>query len=180
VVTLSGWWRRVGGSVLDGLITGIPLAILELIVVGGTTSVYGIGTSHPTVSIHVPALLFSGLLGLAAVTAYTVLLLHASGQTVGMMATGIRAIDLDSGGALTWPQIWRRVLALFVLTQMWSEIELIVLWARYGADGVTSGGYGIFTSISVLGSLTTYLWPLGSPRNQTLQDKYARTIVVLK
>jgi uncharacterized RDD family membrane protein YckC len=180
VVTLSGWWRRVGGSILDGLIVGIPLGILEFIAVGETTNLAGFGTGHATVSIHVPAVFFSGLLGLAAVTAYTVLLLHARGQTVGMMAMKIQAVDLDSGGALTWPQIWRRVFALFVLTQLWSELGLIVLWAQGGGDAVTFGGYAIFNILVAAGSLTTYLWPLGSPLNQTLQDKYARTIVVIK
>jgi uncharacterized RDD family membrane protein YckC len=116
------------------------------------------------------------VIALVVVTTYGVVMLGRRGQTIGMMVTGIRAVDQASGQSLTWPQTWRRVIALYVLSTMWSEIGFFVMVAQH--HSTSSGLSVLFGFVAFIGIATTFLWPLGNPLNQTLQDKYAHTIVV--
>ncbi|MCP4958610.1 MAG: RDD family protein [Actinomycetia bacterium] len=69
---LSGWWRRFGAVVLDGIIVGIPSGIVLSSMGGGIAG---------------DAL--SDLLNIAIVALYSILMIGSRGQTVGKMATGI-------------------------------------------------------------------------------------------
>jgi uncharacterized RDD family membrane protein YckC len=181
-VVLAGWWRRVGGNVLDSLIVGIPLAIAQFAIDGasGTSlSFTTTGTNNAfNVMTHVGlgVAILSALVGVLASTGYAVLLLHSRGQTVGMMAAGIRTIDQRTAGSLSWQQVWVRVVTLFCLTSLWFEIGSIYTLTRHSTAAV----FGGWELVGLAGTLCTYLWLLGSPLNQTLHDKVAKTFVILK
>jgi uncharacterized RDD family membrane protein YckC len=75
----TGWWQRVGATIIDGLVLIIPNFIVDLI--GGR----GVGT----------------LLSVAINAAYITIMLSRRGQTVGNMAVGTRVVDANTGGLPT-------------------------------------------------------------------------------
>jgi uncharacterized RDD family membrane protein YckC len=75
----AGFWRRFGAAFIDGLIIGVPIAILALIAANDAISFLWIAV------------------GLAYFTYFEG---SESGQTVGKRAVGIRVIDFSSGGSI--------------------------------------------------------------------------------
>lgn len=71
----TGWWQRVGATIVDGLVLIVPNIIVDLI--GGQ----GLGT----------------LLSLVISATYITLMLSRRGQTVGNMAVGTRVVDAKTG-----------------------------------------------------------------------------------
>jgi uncharacterized RDD family membrane protein YckC len=78
--TLAGWWRRVGATLIDGIIIAVIARICKGL--SGSEAVY---------------LAVGLLLGVAYTT---VLIGGPTGRTVGMMAVGTRCVDADHGGAI--------------------------------------------------------------------------------
>jgi uncharacterized RDD family membrane protein YckC len=94
----SGFWRRVGAAVLDGLILSVPTGIIGAIAGAGQFNAsvnYGYA---PGVS----ALL--NLLNTAIGVAYYAILEGTRGQTLGKMALGIKVVDADTGGFIGIPR----------------------------------------------------------------------------
>jgi uncharacterized RDD family membrane protein YckC len=171
---LAGWWRRFGGYVLDALIVDVPVLIVSVGI--GLTQrnnfVPGTTLRHFSVPAQLAVVIISVLIALA----YPYLLLRHNGQTVGMMAAGVRAVDRTSGVALSSAQAARRVLTFFVVVALWQQIAILIeLHHVYGSVPVAES---LFRLLSVATLITTALWPLGNPVNQTLQDKAADTVVV--
>jgi uncharacterized RDD family membrane protein YckC len=171
---LAGWWLRFGGYVIDAIIVGVPSFVLGVLIgltqrnntIPGFTG-YRIGAAAQ-VAIVVTSLLIT--LG------YPYLLLRYKGQTVGMMAVGVRAVDRVSGQTLSHGQAGRRVLAFFVIVELWEQISAII--GFHHLYGPTPSGEVLFRLLAIAALITTALWPLGNPVNQTLQDKAAETVVV--
>ena len=84
---LAGWWYRVGATIIDGLIIGIPGGLI-----GGAS-----GNSHVLY-------LVLAVLQLAYVT----IMLSQRGRTVGMMAVGTRCVTAQGGDLLTPRQAFTR------------------------------------------------------------------------
>jgi uncharacterized RDD family membrane protein YckC len=83
----AGFWRRFAALFIDGIIVGIPTAILEGAVSRNTGSA----------------------LGLVIGAVYATLMIGAArGQTVGQMALGIRVIDLNTGGPIGYGRAFIR------------------------------------------------------------------------
>ncbi len=171
---LAGWWRRFGGYVLDAVIVGVPQLIVSFEIgltqrdniVPGTT-VWHFDTTAQ--------LLIVGSAVLIAL-AYPYLFLRYRGQTVGMMAAGVRALDRATGTSLAPAQAGRRVLAFFGLVTFWLQISVLIGYHHvYGPEPVA---WVLFRLLGTAALLATALWPLGNPLNQTLQDKAAGTVVV--
>ncbi len=93
-----------------------------------------------------------------------------------MMAVGARAVDRASGARLTSAQAARRVVAFFVLVELWEQISAIIGFSH--VYGPVPEGETFFRLLAFAALATTALWPLGNPANQTLQDKAAGTVVV--
>ncbi len=180
---LASWWSRVWGYLLDAVILGVATFTIEistgvihfrqvLVETDGTTreteKLFRGGSTAEQVVVH--------FVVLAITLLYPYLLLRYKGQTVGMMATGITAVDAASGAALTSGQTVRRVLALFALVTLWTEIGFWVNLA--GNSGATSYGSLGFGAVGALLFMVSAFWALGNARNQTLQDKAASTIVI--
>ena len=177
-LVLASWWRRVGGSVLDGLIISIPTIAIEALVGAFFFSgplAFGFTGHHADMSHPVRILLgvSSSILGLL----YAVWLIGIRGQTIGMKAVGVRAVVKESGGKLPWPKVWRRELTVFFLISVWTQAGFIVTVIGQTDGNGHQNGF-LLSAVGYVLAAVTYLWPLGSPANQTLQDKSAGSIVL--
>jgi uncharacterized RDD family membrane protein YckC len=181
---LSGWWRRVGGFLLDDLIVGVPVFLIGLLVgflfgvshlVTVTSTTVG-GQNHTT-QLPLAMAIVLIVLGDAASYAYAYLFLRFKGQTVGMMAAGIACVDRTSGAGLGSRQVLVRVAALFALSGVWNMVGAII-GAGHPAHSTAASLSLLFRAVGGVGFLVTMLWPTGSALNQTLQDKAAGTMVI--
>lgn len=84
-----------------------------------------------------------------------------TGQTVGNRVAASRVVDALTGGRVTLVQSLKR----------WGFVAIYSSLEFTGANSAT-------LIVSLIG-LVDVLWPLIDPRNQTLHDKFARTLVVL-
>jgi uncharacterized RDD family membrane protein YckC len=172
-VVLAGWGPRFAGYLLDGFLLYTPIVIVELII-GIGSALASLGSSSPS-GLSAAAWAVICLINLAPI-AYWFLFLRYRGQTLGMMVAGVRAIDRTTGHGLGTAQTWRRVLVFFCLVPLWGLVGFIVLAASQ--NGIGGGWVALFQVGAYAGALSTGLWPLRSPANQTLQDKAADTIVI--
>jgi uncharacterized RDD family membrane protein YckC len=184
LVSLAGWWRRAGGQIIDTLIIGVPLFIVGLAVgltsIGNGSTGFSVSSSSTVSSVSdvsTAARMALLIVALAVYFTYAVTLLKLRGQTVGMMAVKIKAVDKSSGNALSMRQVWLRVLTVYFLISVWSDIGEIAAISQH--LNRATGGAALWPLIGFVGGLTTYLWPLGSRFRQTLQDKAAQSVVVL-
>lgn len=150
----AGWWRRVGAWLLDGLIIGIPSAIVlgifevllpherglcedfdgDLYVCDTLTS----GASAVLALVRLAA-------GLLIAYFYFARLEGTSGQTLGKRATGIRVVR----------------------THTLAPIGVSRAFGRYFAR-----------ILSALPCLLGLLWPLWDAQKQTFHDKICDTVVI--
>ncbi|MDA8380934.1 MAG: RDD family protein, partial [Actinomycetota bacterium] len=156
---LSGWWRRVGALLIDGLVLGIPFYIVAIVIFGvsfsGANSCVNnnatLSGSCVTSSFAITGG-FAGLLIvslLASLAYYGLLFGGAKGQTVGMMVVGIAVRDANTGGPIGYGRgIGRQ--AMIIVMGMVFYFPLII----------------------------DYLWPLWDPRHQALHDKTVSSVVV--
>jgi uncharacterized RDD family membrane protein YckC len=151
---LARWWQRVGSMVLDALIIGVPLLIINAILNaafgtehlvrlrnGGYLWEHNIqGPAHiviVVVMIAIEGLYFSFLNG------------TGSGQTVGNRAPGIAVRDAVTGEAIGFKRAALRWFIRFIL----------------------------YLALIVPGLLND-LFPLWDSRRQTIADKAARSVVI--
>ena len=171
---LAGWWRRFGGYALDTVIVAVTNLIVARLIRAADVALRaplspGLHTMTPgaqAATVVATLVIFLG---------YPYVLLRSRGQTFGMMAAGVRAVDRASGAPLTTAQTGRRVLAFAALTVLWLQIANVI---GFNVIGPQPPAEVLFTLLGVGGALTTGLWPLGSPLSQTLQDKAAGTVVI--
>ncbi|HEU5243291.1 MAG TPA: RDD family protein [Gaiellaceae bacterium] len=98
----AGFWRRLAGAFIDGILLSIVSRILESAINPGA----GAGV------------------GLVISAAYfTILIGSARGQTLGQMALGIRVIDFNTGGPIGYGRAFIRWIV--------SIISAIVLFLGY-------------------------------------------------
>jgi uncharacterized RDD family membrane protein YckC len=177
-LSLAGWWRRAAAWFIDSLVVGIPLYVIDILlgyIFYSHASAFVVVTHSPTAGAH--ARVIEGAFTSAATIAYAIWFLGHRTQTVGMSFVGIKAVD-QSGSRLSRRQAWRRAFTEFALVGVW--IWIGPLFSHQGQS--THGGAGVGGILGLLfvgGSLATYLWPLKSPLNQTLQDKAVGSIVVI-
>ena len=152
---LSGWWRRAGAQIIDGVIVGAG-ALLLLVAI---TAPFSIGFfAGDTVGVAALIVgLFMGVLCVAIVSLLyaPAMMARTNGKTLGRMATGIRVVrangqPIDFGFA-----VLREVLVKALL---------------FGFLGSITGG---------LANLADVLWPLWDDENRALHDFVVdtRTIV---
>jgi uncharacterized RDD family membrane protein YckC len=172
-VVLSGWWKRVGARILDGLIVavgGFPLTGYFIVkevqaltdfarqtfadaLAGGS----GFNNALPwdVYRWAIPATLIGLIVGFA----YEYLFLTRSGATLGKKALGISVRLRDVAGPPPGSAVAKR----------WGLLN----------------GLGLLASVPLVGSLFSllglldYLWPLWDDKKQALHDKVAATNVVV-
>ena len=152
---LAEWWKRLLAIILDGLIVGIPLAIIFFAIIGvslGQTLEVDPVTGQITEEGGLLAgstLLFFVVSALASLAYYGILNGSARGQTVGKMALKIQVRDANTGGPIGVGRGIGRAAIPSVLGALCGLITLV--------DG---------------------LWPLWDQRRQALHDKAVNSVVV--
>jgi hypothetical protein len=106
---------------------------------------------------------------------YPTLLIGRRGQTVGMMAVKVRVADARNGGPIGSRRALRRAAVTFVLVRL--GVSIATLLAVAGGRPATVVAV-LLDLASLLGAMATYLWPLRSTANQTLQDLAVGSVVV--
>src|SRR4051812_9683919 len=103
----AGFWRRVGASLIDGLVVGVVEIVLRLLLGGA-----GI------------ALTFVFSFG------YYTYFHGRTGQTPGDAALGIRVVDIDTGEVIGYGRAFGRVLVSIVSTLVLLIGYLWMLWDK--------------------------------------------------
>src|SRR6476646_1119404 len=164
---LSGWWPRVGATLLDGLsvvaLNAPRLGLAIAVAAGGGLHAQTTVTGHATYTLShemkVVAVI-AGLAYLASALLYAPLLLRRegrhNGQTWGKQALSIRVIH-DSGAAVD--------LGTALLREV--VVKLVILSAL-----------GFVPIVGSFASLVWYLWPLWDASNRAPHDMIAHTHVV--
>ena len=164
---LSGWWPRVGATLLDGLIVlalNLPtLCVALAVATGGGVHVQTTVTGHATFTLSHEMKVVAVIAGLAYLTSallYAPLLLRRegrhNGQTWGKQALSIR-VGRDSGAPVDLgTALLREVVA-----------KLVIL-----------GALGYVPIVGGFAWLVWYLWPLWDSSNRAPHDMIARTHVV--
>ncbi len=153
---LSGWWRRVGALLIDGLIIGV----IALILLVALTAPFSIGFFvNDTVGIGaiIVGLLFACLCVFVAALGYApAMMARTDGRTLGRMATGVRVVRADG----------RPFDFGFAMLR-----EVAVKWLLFNAvlGAITFG----------IAPLVDYLWPLWDEEHRALHDFVVNTRTVL-
>ncbi|MCL4448196.1 MAG: RDD family protein [Actinobacteria bacterium] len=93
-VIFSGWWRRVGATLIDAMVVFFPLFLIFTIVMPHSTTKTPVTTTTPDFGL--PIVFY--LIILIVMALYQILLLGSNrGQTVGMMAVGTRVVKAVDG-----------------------------------------------------------------------------------
>jgi uncharacterized RDD family membrane protein YckC len=154
---LSGWWRRVGATIVDGLIVSIPVIPIAFILfaIFGLSFSEGGDTNDAGVFAGVAAFLVLGLIYVVAIFVYAPYFMSKwNGATPGKRATGIRVVRAD-GLPITFGFAAIR--------------EILVKQLLFGIAGSFTVG---------LAQLLDYLWALWDSENRCLHDLIVNTRVV--
>ena len=150
----ASYWARVGGWLIDWVILIVVVNVIALPLDAArfsrinfhvNTTVNGTTTIH---QYHYSVL--SGIIGIVLTLLYGAIFCgSARGQTVGMMAVGVRAVDGDHGGPIGFGRaLWRAFFEYLMF------LACIVPW------------------------MLDMLWPAWDSRRQAWHDKVSNTIVI--
>jgi uncharacterized RDD family membrane protein YckC len=113
----SGWWRRVGAAVIDGLVIGVGGAVVGAIIASAADASGDASTA------------IGAAIGLVLGTIYYGALMSRSGanngQTLGKQATGIRVVRLE-GGEVTFGYAFVR--EILVKTIVFGYLAFVTLY----------------------------------------------------
>ena len=126
----------------------LDAAILGL-VVAATVLAAGVPAEELRERIQNGSTLLVVLIFLAPEAIYTTAMIGSRNQTLGKMALGIQVVDAESRSPIGYPRAFTR-------------------WVS------TAALRALFT----IPTIVDHLWPLRDPKNQTLHDKLARSVVV--
>jgi uncharacterized RDD family membrane protein YckC len=170
---LAGWGRRLLARIVDGIVVGIlSIALFPVIApdVINDLSVWleeaaNLVETGSTTFPELPDRLYTQLTAFSLAStllalAYEVLLLKVASGTLGKLLLGMRVRLRDHPGPLSWNTSALRAL-------VWQGPQLL-------------GGIPVIGFVASLFPLVNGLWPLWDTKKQSLNDKAARTNVVLK
>lgn len=145
---LSGWWRRVGATILDSLILTIPFVIIVFAILG--VSIDGDGDG-----LAIGSLILTTLVWVALTLVYAPYFMSKwNGATPGKKAAGIRVVRTDGAPITFGFAALREVVVKGLLVNI--------------ASNLTLG----------LAGLLNYLWPLWDSEHRALHDMVVKTRVV--
>jgi uncharacterized RDD family membrane protein YckC len=153
---LSGWWRRVGAQLIDGIVIGVVVTIIIILITAAAGGVGFLGGDTTGYGGIVLGLLFSMLIATAVALLYAPMYMaRTNGQTLGKQAMGIRVVR-PKGQPVDF---------------LWSVLrEVIVKTLLFAGIG------GSFTF--GLAWLLDVLWPLWDDENRALHDLIVDSRVV--
>jgi uncharacterized RDD family membrane protein YckC len=148
---LSGWWRRVGATIIDTLILTVPYLIIFVAILGLSFD----GTSDSGDGFSIGALILTTLAWVALWFIYAPFLMwKTNGATIGKKATGIRVVRTDGAPMSFGFAMIREVLVKALFIGMISNLTL------------------------GLAGLLNYLWPLWDSEHRAGHDMICKTRVV--
>jgi uncharacterized RDD family membrane protein YckC len=152
---LSGWWRRVGASIIDGLVIGIPATVI-LVALGASIFATGDDSDAGLIAFIGAFLVAALVFVLIGIFYAPVMMAKTNGKTVGRMVAGIRVIRAN-GQPMDFGTAALR--------------EVVLKWLVFGviANSVTFG----------LASLIDVLWPLWDEENRALHDFPVNTRTII-
>jgi uncharacterized RDD family membrane protein YckC len=146
---LSGWWRRVGAVIIDGVVVGFPAGILIGLLFPGSD----FASEGASASFHLNTV--GTLIYIVVFAVYYMAVMTAwNGQTIGKKATGIRVVREDGGAITPGFAFVRQTLVIQLLFGMVAAILLFIP------------------------TILNYLWPLWDDKHQALHDKIVKSRVV--
>jgi uncharacterized RDD family membrane protein YckC len=105
----AGFWRRLGGAIVDGIILGIVGAILEAALKGAVGDAFAV------------------LVGFAY---FTLFVGSAGGQSPGMRVAGVRVISSDGGGSIGYRRALIRAASAYISALILFLGFLWMLWDK--------------------------------------------------
>lgn len=172
-VPLAGWWRRVGATLIDGLIL-IPLYAALLIPLYGP-----VAAEFRRFIADVEASMESGSGRLPVFTPSAEIYLIFVEMSLVCLVFGL----LWTFFWLRWKQATPGKLALGMRIRL-REAPGRLSWGTIGLRWLAQSGVGLIALVPFVGSLVALyqildpLWPLWDGRRQALHDKVAKTNVV--
>ena len=153
----AGWWSRVGASLFDLLVIGIPAALLAILLFGGVGAAFSTDDGFGVVTLVLGLITYVGLL-LAAWLLYGPLLMRRpgerNGQTWGKQLVGIRVVRTNGVPMDFTASVIR---------------EALVKGLALGA---------ISSIIPFIPYLLDVLWPLWDDENRAVHDFIVDTRVI--
>jgi uncharacterized RDD family membrane protein YckC len=149
-IPYAGWWTRVGGYLIDGVMLYVVQAVLGVFLRHNNTARLNFTmTMQNGTTRHNSFSLLALFIGAVILVVYATLMCgSARGQTVGMMAVGVRVRRDDGLGPIGYGRGLGRAL-----------VQLILAY-------------------TIVGGLLDDLWPLWDKKNQTLHDKAVGSVVI--
>jgi uncharacterized RDD family membrane protein YckC len=153
--TLSGWWRRVGAQLIDGLIVGVGGVALAIAIMAPFSAGFFVDDGVGVVALIVGFLIAVVCVSIVALLYAPAMMARTNGKTLGRMATGIRVVRAN-GEPMTFG------------------------WAMLREVAVKALLVGIASSLTFgLAWLVDVLWPLWDEENRALHDFVVNTRTVL-
>ena len=106
---LSGWWRRVGAQLIDGVIVAVGAAILFVAITAPFSIGFFADDTVGVVAVIVGALLAVVCVAVVALLYAPALMARTNGRTLGRSAVGIRVIRADGRPITFWFAVLREV-----------------------------------------------------------------------
>jgi uncharacterized RDD family membrane protein YckC len=143
---LSGWWRRAGAQVIDGIIIS-AIALVLFLPIGAALGVGFADDSDASLGAVIAGLfLWVVCVGLISLLYAPVFMARTNGKTLGRMVMNIRVVRA-SGERISFGYAMLR--------------EVVVKAIGFGFLGAITGG---------IANLLDYLWPLWDEQNRCLHD----------
>ncbi len=153
---LSGWWRRVGAHLIDGVVIFIIAAIFFGIFAAFAGAGFLVGDTTGFIASVLAIFGFLLCVVVASLLYAPLMMAQTNGKTLGRMVTGIRVVRAN-GKPITFGYAAIR--------------EVLVKWLLIGAIA------GSFTFGLV--ALIDYLWPLWDEENRALHDMVVDSRTIL-
>jgi len=153
----AGWGRRLGATIIDGLIITVPALIIMGVLGVGVVGSAGADSDVGIVGFIAALVVTAAIIAIVSLVYAPLLMMRAgarNGQTIGKQVTGIRVIR-TSGDSMDF---------------LWAGLREVVI-KNFGVGFVSSFTFGI-------AFLANYLWPLWDDENRALHDMLAQTRVV--
>jgi len=152
------WWRALSftmDSVLLGIVVAEPLRL-----------------SHQ--NFYLSAIIET----LAAIFYGALFIGYGNGQTLGMRVVRVRCVRADNRGKVEPSRAFRRALGYGTLLLIGSLYQLHVKQNPTNQQTIENGKQGLIYFSLVVPHYLDLLWVAWDKKNQTLHDKFARTIVL--
>jgi uncharacterized RDD family membrane protein YckC len=152
---LSGWWRRAGAQIIDGLIIGAGGVLLTIAIAAPFSIGFFASDDAGIIAVLIGLLLAVVCVAIVALLYAPALMSRTNGKTLGRMATGIRVVrangqPIDFGFAMLR--------------------EVAVKALLFGIAGSLTAG---------IANLADYLWPLWDEENRALHDFVVNTRTII-